>query len=108
MNIKEMSNEYEPVEFKNISEFNKIAINLEITPKMVSFTDKKTKEVEEKELNFVNLTHEDGKEYEVRVPNKVLGQLKEQIKANPKMKFFSVAKSGEGLGTQYTVIPIME
>ncbi|KKK73592.1 hypothetical protein LCGC14_2892300, partial [marine sediment metagenome] len=45
-----------------------------------------------------------GEEY--RVPNSVLKQLKKHLEANPKLEKFKVAKEGEGLKTEYTVIPL--
>ena len=47
-------------------------------------------------------------EEEYRVPKSVLKQLKEQLEVNPKLKFFKVNKTGEGMKTSYTVIPLVE
>ena len=47
----------------------------------------------------------DGERY--RIPVSVISQLKAQLEANPKLQKFRVKKSGEGLGTVYTVIPLI-
>jgi len=44
---------------------------------------------------------------QVRVPDSVITQLQEQLKANPTMRAFKVNKKGEGIMTKYTVIPIL-
>lgn len=44
---------------------------------------------------------------EIRVPESVISQLKDQLKENPNMKAFKVTKKGEGILTRYTVVPIL-
>jgi hypothetical protein len=45
-----------------------------------------------------------GEEY--RVPDSVLKALKDNLEVNPKLGWFKVKKTGEGLKTNYTVIPL--
>ena len=45
-----------------------------------------------------------GKTY--RVPNSVVRDLKVIIQSKPDLKTFKVVKSGQGLATQYTVVPM--
>lgn len=45
---------------------------------------------------------------EVRIPDSVISQLKEQILENPKMTAFKVSKKGLGKAARYTVVPIFE
>ena len=42
-----------------------------------------------------------------RVPNSVLKQLKVLLEDNSNMKKFKVKKTGQGLNTDYTVIPLI-
>ena len=44
--------------------------------------------------------------HEIPPPNSVVATLKEILKKNPDLKRFQVAKTGEGLKTRYTVIPL--
>jgi hypothetical protein len=46
----------------------------------------------------------DGQKY--RVPASILGSLKAILEENPKLSKFKVKKSGEGMETRYTVIPL--
>lgn len=47
----------------------------------------------------------DGERY--RIPSSVLNQLKVFIEDNKELKDFKVKKTGEGMGTDYTVIPLL-
>ena len=47
----------------------------------------------------------DGEKY--RVPVSVLMQLKAHLEDNPNLQKFKVKKTGEGLKTEYVVIPIV-
>lgn len=42
-----------------------------------------------------------------RVPTSVLSSLKAILEENPALKKFKVKKSGEGMNTEYTVIPLL-
>jgi hypothetical protein len=62
------------------------------------FTDKDGKEFS------IQVIEVDGEEY--RVPVSVVKQLKEQLAENSGMTKFKVRKSGEGMNTSYTVVPL--
>ena len=46
----------------------------------------------------------DGKNY--RIPSSVVANLKAILEENPKLQKFKVKKTGEGMETRYTVIPL--
>jgi hypothetical protein len=94
--IREESEEYESKETKNISDLKKVFTEAPIEKR--EYTDKNGDQFE------INIIEVDGEEY--RVPNSVLKQLKTIIKEKPDMTVFRVAKSGNGMKTQYQVIPM--
>ncbi|KKL78252.1 hypothetical protein LCGC14_2026710 [marine sediment metagenome] len=86
---------YQPPTTKNISELESVDVSTDVQQKTVgegqdSFTYK-----------YMTVGGED-----YRVPNSVLKQLKKHLEENPKLTKFKVAKEGEGLKTEYTVIPL--
>lgn len=89
--IKENAQEYEPKQIKNIAELDKVSVDWDV---------KEDLEVEFP-FKFIEL---DGHRY--KVPITVLANLKDILVENPEIKFFKVKKSGEGIKTNYTVIPI--
>lgn len=99
--IKESAMSYEPPQTKNITELEKISVNIETEIK--TFERKDVKEGEEKTFE-VEVFQVDGEEY--RLPASVKEQLKAHIKSKPDLEFFKVIKSGEGINTKYTVIPL--
>lgn len=94
--IKEEALAYEPKQMKNIAE-------LETVPTDFQLQDGKgtDKNGEDFVYKYIELN---GEQY--RVPGKVLGDLKAILARKPGLKAFSVTKKGEGIGTQYTVIPL--
>ena len=68
------------------------------------------------ELEYRNGTNKDGKSFsykvivlnneDYRVPNSVLKAIKTIVEEKPKLKTIKVKKDGEGLSTEYTVIPL--
>ncbi len=94
--IKENAEQYEAPTTKNITELEKIDVNLV---------------VEEREF-----TRQDGTKFKVdvivvggedyRMPTSVLKSLKEILVEKPELKEFKVSKSGEGFKTSYTVITL--
>jgi hypothetical protein len=96
MKINEAAKQYAAPSTKNIAELNEVMTDLDL-----------------KESKFIN---EDGKEIpyqyvelngdKYRVPVSVLKSLKAILAENPNLKKFKVKKSGEGLKTNYTVIPL--
>ena len=97
-NLKDTAKEYVAPETKVISELIKVSVNLELFNKVIH-------EGEADEFNYDYIMVDD---VEYRVPKVVIKQLKAQLEANPSLKFFSVAKVGEGMKTVYTVIPLTE
>jgi len=93
--IKELAKEYTPKQTKNIADLDKVSTDVAVETKEF------TKEDGEK-FSFDVVTIE-GEDY--RVPTSVIIQLKAVMEKKPNLKFFSVAKSGEGLKTTYQVIP---
>ncbi|KKK42217.1 hypothetical protein LCGC14_2190760 [marine sediment metagenome] len=80
---------------KNISELETVDVNADV----------KERTAGEGENAFTYKYIEvEGQEY--RVGASVLKQLKVHLEANPNIKKFRVNKTGEGLKTEYTVIPL--
>ena len=95
-NIMEMAQSYETTTTHNIAELDVVSTSLEVKEKTFKEgTD------EEFTIFVVNI---DGIDY--RVPKTVLADLKAILKKKPELTEFAVSKSGEGLGTTYTVIPL--
>ena len=89
-----------------------------------AYVPKKTKNIAD--LEIVNIetiqvenrdgVNNDGKEFsykvaiineeEYRVPESVLGSIKTIIEAKPTLKTVRVIKKGQGMNTEYTVIPL--
>ena len=96
MNLKEMSKAYEPPKTKNIADLEKIPTSVEVKTEEFTKKDGETFEVDTIEV-------ESGK---YRVPKSVIAQLKQHLGAKPDLEFFKVSKTGSGLDTEYTVIPL--
>lgn len=96
--IKEEAQAFVPKQTRNIAELKKTSVDLEIKTKIC-------KEGTSDEF-VINITTIDGEDY--RIPDTVLGQLKEHLVENDDMEYFKVKKTGEGLKTSYTVIPILK
>lgn len=94
--IKEEAQAYEPPQTKNVADLEVVKTDLDIVEK--TFKDSEGKEFT---IRVINLNDED-----YRVPTSVLKSLKAILEEKPDLKFFKVKKTGEGLKTEYTVIPI--
>ena len=96
--LNEFAKDYVPKQTKNIADLDTVNVDAEI------MHDGKgvDKDGEEFTYSYLKVGND-----EFRIPNSVIGQLKDILEANPKLTKFRVKKSGEGLGTRYTVIPIM-
>jgi len=94
--IAEKAKEFVPAQTKNIAELDKVSTSSNITEKVF-------KEGTEDEFR-VNVINVDGEDY--RVPSTVLANLKDILVVKPGLQFFKVTKSGSGLQTKYTVIPL--
>jgi len=96
-NIKDTAKAYQPKKTRNIAELE--VVNIE------------TIQVEERE--GVNA---EGKPFaykvaiigaeEFRIPESVLGSIKTIVEAKPTLKTVRVIKKGQGMNTEYTVIPL--
>ena len=97
MNLKQTAQAFEPTRLKNISDLDKVSIDIDV----------RTEVRDGKDGSYtVYLAKIDGTDY--RVPTSVLGGLKALLRKMPQLKFFSVLRSGEGMETTYQVIPFIE
>lgn len=94
--LKEFAKTYESKKTKNISELSEVPIDLDL--KLDTFTDNKGEDIS---YNYVELN---GERY--RVPNSVVADLKQILVSKPDCTKVKVSKTGSGLGTKYTVIPL--
>lgn len=81
---------------KNITELPQVSNALFVEQE--TFTNNEGKEVTIKVVRV-------GKE-RYRVPQSVLNSLKVILEDNPNLRTFKVKKTGEGMDTRYTVIPL--
>jgi hypothetical protein len=95
--IKEEAQGFEPLQIKNVADLPEVSVDFQLEDR--DGTNKETAEPFKYKVICVN-----GEEY--RVPNKVIGDLKAIIEKKPDLKKFAVTKKGQGLQTQYTVIPL--
>ena len=90
--IKDEAKGYKPTaKLKNISELPSVEIDMVI--------------MQEKDAEFPYKYIEINNE-KYRVPESVLGSLKAILEENQNIKKFKVKKTGEGMETRYTVIPL--
>ena len=95
--LKEEALESEQVsKSKNITELPQVSTALFVEQETFLNTDNK-----EVTIKIVKV----GKE-RYRVPQSVLNSLKVILEDNPELKTFKVKKTGEGMDTRYTVIPL--
>jgi len=90
-NIKEEAQEYEPKQIKNIAELSSIPTDLEVHKDLEA----------EFPYKYVILSDE-----RYKIPVSVIASLKSILEENPNLKKFKVKKTGEGLKTSYTTIPL--
>jgi len=89
--LKEEARDYEPKQIKNIADLPSISIDVEVN-------DRNDVDYPYKYITV------DGQEY--KVPLTVLSNLKAILKLKPELKNFKVDRSGTGINTEYTVIPL--
>ena len=95
--LKQEAQDYEsPTKTRNIIELDKVSVDVVIDDD--NFTNKDGEEVKQKVIVV------DGEKY--RVPISVLNNLKVLLEDNQNLKNFKVRKTGEGMDTRYTVIPL--
>jgi len=100
--LKDTAKDYESKQVGNIADLDEVKVDMDVKEDSFETEDDNgnTKEVKYKYIEV------DGEHY--RVPNSVLKQLKIHLEDNPKLEKFKVSKSGKGLNTDYTVIPIQK
>ena len=101
-NISEAAISYEPPKTKNITDLEDVPTDIEITEE----THTKTNEDGAEEEFTIKVVEVEGEKY--RVPISVLKNLKAILEEKPNLKTFKVKKSGSGMNTAYTVIPLDE
>ena len=99
--LGEFARTYEPKKTKNISELDKIPVDLQLIDDEFTGRDFETGEAKIVKQKVVNLN---GENY--RVPFSVIVDLQAIMKENPKLKYFKVSKKGTGKATKYTVISL--
>lgn len=97
--LKEEAKAYEPKNFKNISELDEVLVS-------VNILDGEGTNKQNEIFKYKYFVLDDEDKTEVRVPFTVLEQLKAHLTENPDLERFKVNKTGEGLNTSYTVIPL--
>ena len=88
--------DYEPQQTKNIADLDVVGVDAEIVEKTYKDTDNNS--------FTLKVIIVDGEDY--RVPVSVLKALKTILEDKPSIKHFKVKKTGEGLKTEYVVIPL--
>ena len=95
--LKETALQYEPAHTYNIADLDVVSTDLNVM--YDSGTDKEGKPFS---YGYIEV---DGKQY--RIPNSVIAQLNAILEENPKLTKFRVKKTGEGMQTRYTLIPLV-
>jgi hypothetical protein len=95
--LKDYAKTYVAKKTKNVADLPEVAASIEIYHDGTG-TDQNGEEFTYSYLEI------NGEEY--RVPGSVIGQLKDLLEANANLTRFKVKKTGEGLKTRYTVIPL--
>ena len=94
--LKTEAQTYESHSVGNIADLPKVSTDLQVE-------DREGTNDEGKTFQYKVITV-DGQEY--RVPASVLKSLKAILEDNSELKTFKVKKTGQGLATEYTVIPL--
>lgn len=87
---------YEPKKTKNIADLEVVSLFQEVEER--NGTDKNGKDFSYKVIVIAN--------EEYRVPNSVLADIKALKEVKPDLKTVRVIKKGQGLNTEYTVVPM--
>ena len=94
--LKESAQAYESHSVGNIADLPKVSTDLQLEEREGTNDEGKT-------FQYKVIVVEDQ---EYRVPNSVLKSLKAILEDNENLKSFKVRKTGQGLATEYTVIPL--
>ena len=95
-NIRESAQAYTPKQTHNIADLDLVRLDWPVEER----TGKDNNNTEFK----YNVVIVGGDEY--RIPNSVLNDIKTILSAKPTQQTVKVIKKGEGMKTQYTVIPL--
>ena len=95
--LKDVAKAYESKSVGNIADLPKVSTDLIVE-------DREGTNNEGKTFDYKVITFE-GQEY--RVPVFVLKSLKAILNDNPELKTFKVKKTGQGMNTEYIVIPLV-
>ena len=91
-NLKETAAAYEPPKIRNVTDLDFISVEMQVQ--------------EEKEVEYPYFyIMVEGERY--KVPVSVLSNINDILQASPKITKFKVKKSGEGMKTKYSVIPLI-
>jgi len=96
--LKEEAMAYEPKHTGNVADLDFFSINIEMK-------DGEGTKKDGTKFNYKYIEVE-GKEY--RIPYKVIGSIKALLQKMPTLQNVSVLKQGEGMNTEYNVIPYIE
>lgn len=94
--LSDFAKDYEAPKTKNIADLEVVRTDQEIIERVF-----KEGTLEEFKVNVIVTNEED-----YRVPMSVVKSLKVILEAKPDLAAFKVTKTGEGLKTEYTVIPL--
>ena len=104
LTLKDLAQQEKPRVFKKIEDFEAININNEISERTCM-----TKEGKEFTIKELSLYNKDTDEVDrVRIPQTVIWGLQALLRHDPNLKYFRVIKTGEGMNTRYTVLPVNE
>ena len=95
-NLRDTAKAYEPTTTHNIAELEAVSLEVKIEERIA-------KDKDGKDFCY-NVALVGGEEY--RVPATVLKDIKAILSAKPSLKTIKVIKKGEGMKTQYTVVPL--
>ena len=94
--LRDSAKAYEPTKTKNIADLEAVSLDS-------VFEERTGKDKDGKDYGFSVIVVV-GQEY--RVPDSVLKDIKAIMEAKPTLKTVKVIKKGQGMNTQYTVIPL--
>lgn len=94
--IKELAQEFEPITTKNITELEKVSVNIQVYDKTI-----KQGTPDEFKIKVAKIG-----EQEYKIPLTVIADLKAILDKKPGLEHFAVSKSGSGINTTYTTIPL--
>ena len=94
--LKDSAKDYVPKQTKNIADLQIVPVNVEL--KNGEGIDNEGKPFSYK---YIELNGE-----HFRVPGSVIGQIKDLLDAKPNLTNVKVKKTGTGINTRYTVIPL--